>query len=369
MSSQPRLFSGSACVPGAAWRAVICALLVPCLLVLTGCEKAADDSGGGMGLMGGRGAVQVVVAEARAQSYVDSVTALGNLRANEAVDISSRISSVVKSVHFQDGQLVQTGALLVALDAREIAAELGVAQAELEKVRSQYERSRSLSATQVVSEAELDQLAADMRGAEADVRAAQARLDDTRILAPITGFVGLRQVSPGDLVGPDQLITTLDDTRVMKLDFSVPSTYLSTVELGMTVAATTSAFPDERFVGQVTSIDTRIDPLTRSITVVAEIPNPDNRLKPGLFMTVVLQREREQVLFIPEQALAPRAGRQYVFVVNDGSVTEREVRLGARSPGRAEVVDGLAPGDIVVAEGVQKVRNGSPVEIIRSLAE
>jgi membrane fusion protein (multidrug efflux system) len=330
---------------------------------MTACDSRDAASGGPGGMMGGRGPIPVYVAQAAAESYTDTITALGSLRANEAVDISSRVSSVVESVYFEAGQFVKEGQVLVELDSREIAADLAVAQAEFEKVRNQYERSKALGKSQVVSESELDQLAADMRRTEADIRSAQARLDDSTIRAPIAGYVGLRRVSPGEIVGPDNLITTLDDTRVMKLDFAVPETFLAVIEEGMRVGAKTAAYPDDAFTGEVISIDSRIDPATRSITVVAAIPNPTNRLKPGMFMTVALQRQRDGVLFVPEEAVAPRSGRQFVYLVTDGRVREQEVKLGVRNPGRVEVVEGLSPGDTVVVEGVQKLRDGAAVEI------
>ena len=348
------------------WRCARIAVASAGLALLAACGAGEAPGGRPGGMMGSRGPVPVLAAVAEPQTYVDTVNALGNLRANEAVDISSRVSSVVESVHFEAGEFVTAGTLLVKLDDREIAADLAVTQAEFEKVRSQYERSKALGRTRVVSESELDQLAADMRRTEADIRAAQARLDDARITAPIDGYLGLRRVSPGEIVGPDTLITTLDDTRVMKLDFAVPETFLSLVADGMSVSAASAAYPDETFAGTVVSVDSRIDPATRSITVVAAVPNPANRLKPGMFMTVELERKRSNVLFVPEQAVAPRSGRQFVFRVVEGIAREQEVQLGVRSPGRVEIKDGLQAGDTVVVEGVQKIRDGAAVEIIES---
>jgi membrane fusion protein (multidrug efflux system) len=327
---------------------------------LFACDRAGEEAGA-MGMMGGRGPVQVVAAPVVAEPFTDKFIALGNAQANEAVDIIARVSSVVTGIHFTEGQRVERGALLVELDDAEIVADLASARAQRDKVRSQYERSKSLGKNQVVSEAELDELAADVRGAEADMRAAEARLDRYSIRAPITGVIGLRHVSPGDLVGADTVITTLDDTDIIKLNFSMPESYLANVTAGMQVAAATSAYPGRAFSGEVVSIDSRVDPVTRSITVVAVIENRDGKLKPGMFMTAELQRSRNNVLLIPEQALAPRSGRQFVFVVEDDVVAEREITLGVRQPGRVEVTSGLTVGALVVVEGVQKVRPGAQV--------
>lgn len=337
------------------------AVLALSALLLAACDAAPDEEG--MGMRGPGGPVPVITAPVVAQAYTDSYTALGSVRANEAVEIRARISSVVTAIHFTEGQQVEKGALLVELDDREIAAELAVAEAELDKIRSQYRRSESLRETRVVSEAELEELAADMRRAEADVAAARARLDHCSIRAPIAGLVGLRHVSPGGLVGPDMVITTLDDTRLVKLDFAVPETYLAVVDRGMSVAASSDVYPGVGFAGTVRSIDSRIDPVTRSVTVVAELANADARLKPGMFMTVELQRSREAVVLIPEEALAPRSGRQYVYAVRDGKAVEIEVTLGVRAPGKVEVTAGLADGDEVIVEGIQKIRDGAAVVV------
>jgi len=321
-----------------------------------------------MGMMGGRGPVPVVSAPVVAETFTDSFTALGNIRANEAVDIRSRISSVVAAIHFEEGQRVERGDLLVELDNREVKAELAIAQAAYDKVKSQYERSKSLRASQVVSAAELDELAADVRKAEADVTVARTRLDHCSIRAPISGVVGLRHISRGGLVSTDTMITTLDDLSQVRLDFGVPEMFLATVVDGMPVSATTSVYPDRKFTGSVISIDSRVDAVTRSVTVVARLPNDEALLKPGMFMNVALQRSRQNVVLIPEEALAPRSGRQYVYVVDDGVATEREVNLGVRAPGRVEITAGLEPGETVVIEGVQKLRSGSPVSEVGSPA-
>jgi len=132
----------------------------------------------------------------------------------------------------------------------------------------------------------------------------------------------------------------------------------------MPVEAISQVYPERHFTGHVISIDTRVDPATRSMVVIARLPNPNRLLRPGMFLTVKLQRQRDGVLMIPEQSLIPRQGRQFVFVVEDGKAVEKEVQLGARAPGQAEIRQGLASGDIVVTEGTQKLRNGVSVQIV-----
>lgn len=328
---------------------------------ITACDRSKPPTPGGMY---GGGPVAVIATEVATQNYVDRFTALGTARANESIEVTSRISSIVTGIHFTEGQRVAAGDLLVELDSAEIRADLTRAEASLKQKRSQFSRSRTLGETRVVSDAELEELEAGVLMAEADVRGARARLDNSYIRAPFPGTVGLRHVSLGDLVGPDTLITTLDDTRLIKLEFTIPETFLSSLESGMPIEAHSNVYPDRDFVGRVGTIDSRIDPVTRSLTVIAELPNEDDAIRPGMFLTVAVEKERENVLLIPEEALVPRQGRQFVFVIEDGKAVERQVELGARAPGLAEVRSGLAVGDTIITEGTQKVRNGAAVEIV-----
>ncbi len=338
-------------------------LLAACLL-LCSCG-AAEPEGAGAG-MGGRGParpVSVMAVRVEPQNFIDQFTGLGTARANESIDVTSRISNIVAKIGFEEGQQVKAGHLLVELDHAELEAEVAMAEASLQKARSQFERRRGLAATRVISELELEELEAEVLIAEAEVRAAGARLDKAFIRAPFAGTVGLRHVSLGDLVGPETIITSLDDTANIKLEFTVPETFLATLQTGTPIEAQTEVYPERPFYGEVSIVDPRVDQATRSVTVIARLPNDDGLIRPGMFLTVDLQRERANVLLVPEQALAPRQGRQYLFTVEGGTAVEREVILGARAPGLAEVREGLAPGTMIITEGTQKVRNGAPVQV------
>jgi membrane fusion protein (multidrug efflux system) len=173
--------------------------------------------------------------------------------------------------------------------------------------------------------------------------------------------VGLRRVSVGSLVNPGTTITSLDDTSTIKVDFSVPENYLASLRQGLSVYVTSTAFPERDFEGKVASVDSRVDPVTRSVTVRALLPNADGALKPGMFLSVRLDRDSHEALMIPEAALVPEQSRQFIYVVEDGRAVRREVRIGRREPGKVEVVAGLKAGDQVIVEGTQKVREGGAV--------
>ena len=322
-------------------------------------EGASSAPGGG-----GRGnaPASVTLALVRAERISQKLEALGNARANESVDISTKISNIVTAVRFRDGERVKRGQVLVELDSAQARADVAAAQATLTESESQYNRSRELLDTQALSKSSFDQLEGTLKANRARLGAATARLEDTVIRAPFSGRVGLRRVSVGTLISPGDVITTLDDTSVIKLDFSVPENFLASLREGLTIRATAPAFPGRTFAGSVSSIDSRVDMNTRSVTVRALLTNEDGALKPGMFLNVSLANDEREALMIPEEALTPEAERQYVFVVADGKVSRREVRIGGRRPGSVEVLGGLSAGERVIVEGTQKVREGASVQ-------
>lgn len=327
--------------------------------LLAACEE--EPATGGRGNWGGP--ALVVTEQVELQHIVDEIEALGTARANESIDVQPRISSLVESFSFLEGQLVAAGDVLVQLEDNEIVAGLALAKANLSESRSIYDRSKSLADTQAISASNLDELLAQVRVDEASVEAAKARLDNSVIRAPFSGRVGLRRISPGSLVNSSTVITTLDDVSKIKLDFSVPETFLTVLSEGMDISAQSLVYPDRIFQGAVVSIDTRLDPISRAVQVRAILPNDDNLLKPGMFLSIDLKRDRGQVIVAPEQAIVPEGGNQYVFVVTDGIAEKRRVILGRRIPGFVAIESGLQAGEAVITEGTHKVRDGSAVEV------
>jgi membrane fusion protein (multidrug efflux system) len=332
------------------------AVLLPALLL--GCSQEPEAFSAGS-----RNApIKVLTAEIELRPMIDEIQALGTASANESIDIQPRITSRLESVAFVEGQFVRKGDLLVELENSEIVAGLALAEAALSESQSIYNRSKALATTQAISASNLDQLLAQVQVNEAQVEAARARLANTVIVAPFSGRVGLRRVSPGSLVNTETVITTLDDTETIKLDFSVPETFLTVVKTGMQISAESIVYAGRTFDGKVVSIDTRVDPVSRAVKVRATIPNPDSALKPGMFLTVELRRDRGEVLVAPEQAIVPEGSNQYVFVTNGGVVEKREITIGRRIPGFVVVTDGVSQGERVVTEGSASVREGSAVE-------
>jgi len=316
----------------------------------------------------GPAAPGVIVAEAQMKSFPLAVEALGNASANEAVEIRPEITATLTSIDFEEGQFVKAGDQLVELENVEPLADLASARASLVDSQSQYRRTQELFKSNAVAESELQQLEARREADRAAVAAAEARVDDTVIRAPFSGRLGLRRVSAGSLVSPATVITTLDDTSFIKLDFDIPEIYLSRIEKDLSVIARSAAWPEVEFVGRVTAVDSRVDPISRTVMIRSLIPNEEGRLRAGMFLTVTLLKENVKALMIPEQALVPERSTQSVFVVTaaDNIVEQRQVKTGRRRPGEVEILEGLEAGDLVIAEGTQKARNGQAVTILNA---
>ncbi len=309
----------------------------------------------------------VIVEQVGLQRIADSLEALGTLRANEMVRITANVSDTVSRINFEDGQAVSAGDVLVELTDAEEAALLAEAASLADEAERQFQRIERLVVQGNASQALLDERRREWRTAEARLEAVRSRLADRTITAPFSGHVGLRQISPGALVSPGDVITTLVDDSRMKLDFTVPALYLNTVKRGTVIEATSAVFPNRSFAGEVTSVDSTVDPVTRSITVRAIIPNEQHDLVPGMLMTLNLLRNERDAIVISEEAVIPRGQRTFVMVVDRSSepyiAEQREIRLGTRMPGQVEVTSGLDVGDTIISHGSLKVRPGAPVRI------
>ncbi|QXM24895.1 efflux RND transporter periplasmic adaptor subunit [Elioraea tepida] len=348
---------------GAAWHLYGEQVGLPRPLALLGLEQTAGQAGD-PGRPAGGGGLQVVAAPVRVGAVVERVESVGSARAREAITLTSRVSGIVSAIRFEEGQLVRAGDVLVEFDRSTQEAERDQARAQLDDARTRLNRARQLRATQAVPEAQIDQLEAALRQAEARLRQMEARIDEMKIVAPFAGRVGLRQVSLGALVQPGQAVTTLDDLSRMRIEFAVPEVFVARLSVGMPVVATSPAFGGRRFEGAVEVVDTRIDPATRSVKLVASFANPDEALKPGMFMNIELTlARRETAMLVPEEAIDPVADRAFVFAVRNGRAVRQEVKLGTRLAGEVEVLDGLAPDDQVVVRGLQRLRNGQPVTV------
>jgi len=254
------------------------------------------------------GPTSVIVAPVKKTMLTDRVEALGTTRSNEMTLITANTAEKVTAIHFQEGQVVKTGDLLVTL-----------------------------------------------------------RLDKRAILAPFDGVLGLREVSVGALVQPGDPITTIDDISIIKIDFDVPSIFLSLLQKDMPITGKVAAFGNREFAGKIKTINTRIDPITRTIKVRAIASNKDRILKPGLLMKVVIMAHERQALLIPEEALIKRGEKNFVYIVTKANsqlnAQEIEVEIGSRIPGEIEILSGIKQHDQVITHGLLKIKDGAEISI------
>lgn len=302
-----------------------------------------------------RGGTPSIIAYSVApRTFTDRIQAVGTATANEAATLTATASDTVVAINFDEGALVTKDTILVQLnDAEE--------RAEMEDAKKSSDRYNALAKTSATSEAQRDTSAATLAIAEARVR-------DRQIIAPFDGIAGFRNVSIGDLVTPGMEVTSVYDIDPIKLEFTLPESYLAILEPGLEIEAYTSAWPNETFRGKITVIDPRINAATRAVSLKAEIPNTESALKPGLLMTVNVVKDERTALSIPEAAIIQQGDKQNVYVIGeDKKAVMTPVTIGSREAGYIEVLEGLKEGDVIVAEGLLKVRPGAAVEISKTL--
>jgi membrane fusion protein, multidrug efflux system len=313
---------------------------------------------------------QVVTRRITPLPWQDSIEALGTTLANESVTLTAKVSETVRKVRFESGDQVEAGQVLVDLSGSVQLAELEEARADYSDAQRQLERQQELAAVHLVAASQTDTQRAARDAARARMDVVRAQLADRVITAPFDGVLGLRQVSQGSLVTPGTPITTLDDVSVIKLDFSVPERFLAALERGQNITALSAAYPDRRFKGTVASVNSRVDPVTRSVTVRAEIPNPDRLLRPGMLLSTTLFQPERETLVLPEIAVVQLGLDSYVFRVTPDETAERvKVQLGMRRKGEVEIVQGLVAGDRIVIEGTVKLSDGARITEAQSGTE
>lgn len=332
---------------------------------LSACGDGAKPTGPGGGGPPGAMALPVEAVPAHSGVVERSVSAVGTLRANESVIIRSEVAGRIAAIHVTEGAAVKAGAELIRLDDSEQRAQLAESAALVKLSELNFARARDVLRKKLLSQQSFDEAQEKLRTSQAQLTLAEARLAKTRLSAPFSGVLGLRQVSVGDYVKEGQDIVNLEDIHTLKLDFRVPETYLASIQPEQEAVLQVDAYPEHNFSGRVYAIDPRIDEQTRTLLLRARVPNPDQRLRPGMFARVSLVLEtRPDAVLIPEQALVPLDSAHFVYRILDGKAVQTKVQIGQRSAGRVEVVQGLKAGDNVITAGQTKVRDGAPVRII-----
>ncbi len=322
--------------------------------------SGGDQSGGQRPM----NAPTVVVTEARTMEFRDTIEGLGTAKASQSVDVMARVSQTVREIHFADGQDVEKDELLIVLNDREERARAQELEFRLAEARRQLERLRELGRENAASRSMIDEQEVRVEQTSAELAVARSRLDEMRILAPFAGRLGIRQVSIGSLARPGDIITTLDALDPIYVDFSVPELYLPSLAPGQRVAARSAAYENRVFDGVIMSLASRVDPVTRSIQVRAQINNESRELRPGMLLSVILERSIDYTLMVPESAVIPIRNEHHVYRVSEEGRAEMTViTVGRRLPGWIEILSGINEGDKVIVEGTVQVRDGLPVNV------
>ena len=326
------------------------------LLSACGSDAPAGPAGGA------NAPVPVTTTVVAPREWHDTIAALGTVNARESITVTAKVSETVERVHFDSGDAVAAGAVLVTLSGNQQQATLQAAEAAATDAEQQYRRGQELAAQQLIARASVDTLRATRDSTRARVAEMRANIGDRRIRAPFAGVLGIRQVSPGALVTPGTPIATLDDIGSVYVDFPVPETRLARVAPGQPLAGRSAAWPGQTFAGTVQTVDTRIDPASRAVTVRGSFANPDRRLHPGMLVQVQLQQRARQALMVPEIAVIQVGRDTFVYrVAEDDSVSQAPITVGVREDGLVEVVEGLAPGERIVVDGTGKLRPGMTI--------
>jgi membrane fusion protein (multidrug efflux system) len=293
------------------------------------------------------------------------VTAVGTLIAADSVVIRPEIAGRIVGLHFQEGQAIAKGAKLVTLDPAEYRAQLAGTTADAHTETQRFERAKELLDKNFISKEALDVAKGNMDRALAKQQQDQVLLSKTTIVAPFSGIVGLRQVSPGAYLRAGDDIVRLENVSAVKLDFRVPEVYLSKLKPTQEVSIKTDAFPNETFKGRIFALEPGMDEKTRTVLSRALIPNPQNKLRAGMFARVnVLLETRSHSILVPEQAIWPQGLDTFVYRVVDGKAMLTKIELGVRRPGEVEVLKGLSATDMVVTDGQMKLKDGAPVTVM-----
>jgi membrane fusion protein (multidrug efflux system) len=308
--------------------------------------------------------ITVEAVTAKTEAVAEEIVVIGTLASNESVIIRPEIAGRISKIGFAEGERVKKGQPLVALDASVQEAELKEAEAALNVSRRNSERAEELVRKGAGSVRQHDEALGALEADRARVALMQARLQKMTLIAPFDGVLGLRSVSVGAYVTPGQDIVNLENIDPVKVEFRVPETSLRIVSVGQKIRVQVDAFPNASFEGEVYAIDPRIDAAGRSVAIRARIPNPEGKLRPGLFARVALVTDQRQSVMAPETVIVPRGDEQFVYRVIDGKAVATKVKVGVRRNARVELREGVQPGDVIVTAGQLKLRDGAAVNVV-----
>jgi len=314
----------------------------------------------------------VATARVRKETWQPFLHAVGSLVATQEVFVSNEVAGMVEAIHFDSGQSVEKGSVLLQLDNDVDRADLQGLIAEQHLAELMFHRTKRLLEDKSASRSDYDEAQAKLESIEASVASKKALLEKKEIRAPFSGVLGIRQVNLGQYLSPGSQIVSLQSLDPLFVDYSLPERHLAEISVNMEVEAEVQAYSGKIFKGRITAISPRIERATRNVHVRATITNLNNLLRPGMFSEVrILQAERKNILTVPDIAITYTPYGDSVFVVEKkeggSTVQRRQVKTGKTREGKVEVTRGLQEGEEVVTAGQIKLRNGQRVRVDNSI--
>lgn len=338
--------------------AILLLLILLKIFANTGKDKLAISQRGQQAVQ-----AECLVAENALAEF--SYTAVGKTRANERVELVSEIPARLVSIHFREGSKVKKGDLLFHLDDSEWIAERSRLKARLDLARETEERNVPLLNSGGISQQVFDEMVSQRKMLEAEEQILDVKIEKANIRAPFDGFTGIRKVSEGAFLSPGTVLTVLEDLSRLKLEFTVPEVYAATIKRGDRVIFRTDGLPGFQE-AIIEAFDPSVSEATGNFQVLALVKNPALALKAGVAVSIdILTTSPVSALFIPTQALVPVTGGYNVFALENGKASVKKVTTGVRSDRTVEIVNGIEPGDTILLTGFMRVRQGSPVKIVK----
>lgn len=327
------------------------------------CSSAESNNSGGPGAGDGQAmALPVEVAAAGRDTVVDAIIANGQIEAVQSIELRPEVDGRLVEIFMREGGEVVRGAPLFKIDDAELRAQVARLEAERDRALQALERTRRLIEQNASSEADLEAAEANARSTQAQLDLQQVRLDRTVVRAPFSGLVGARLVSLGDYVTSSTRLVTLQTVDPQRAVFQIPERYAQRLKLGQEVTFRVAALPDVEYTGVVDFVDPVVALPARTIAVKAEVRNPGRDLKAGMFIEVRLATDiRPNAVVVPEDAILPLSGADFVWVISEGTASRRQVELGVRIPGVVEITSGVDAGEQVVVGGLERLSEGVPV--------
>lgn len=317
-------------------------------------------------------------AKVEVMKLTDDTQTVGSLKSRQGVMLRPEVSGRITQLNFRDGDRVKKGQLLVQFDDQLQLAQVKQSQAELSIALANHKRNQELAAQNFISQRSVDESAANLEVAQAKLALSQATASRLKILSPFDGITGIRTVNVGDYLKDGGDIVNIEDITAVFVDFRLPERFQSKLKKGQAAQVDMDALPGRKFTALIQAIDPLVDTNGRSVGVRACIDNRQGQLRPGMFARVnAVFGERDKAKVIPEEAIVPLGGKQFVIKLTDSpagaekdsKTTQRvEVKVGIRRPGRVEILDGLSEGDEVVVAGQQRIQKDGTVVKVLDLA-